>query len=130
MPNHPILYEINTRCWLRELSDRLGQPVTPATVPDEEFASWQKLGFTHIWLMGVWTTGSRARRLALEETNLRRAYDESLPGWRTDVSEARDADALPPPARTFIELVENQVGIPVRVIGVGAERDDYLLWTA
>ncbi len=53
-----------------------------------------------------------------------------MPGWRTDVSEARDADALPPSARAFIELVENQVGIPVKVIGVGAERDDYLLWTA
>ena len=25
---HPILYEINTRCWLRELSDQLGRPVT------------------------------------------------------------------------------------------------------
>ena len=24
----------------------------------------------------------------------------------------------------------HQVGIPVKVIGVGAERDDYLLWTA
>jgi len=81
---NPILYEINTRCWLHELSERLGQPVTLTTVPDEEFARWQKLGFTHIWLMGVWTTGSRARRLALEEPNLRRAYDESLPGWRKE----------------------------------------------
>ena len=55
---------------------------------------------------------------------------ESLPGWRTDVSEAREPDALPPSARSFIELVENEVSIPVKVIGVGAERDDYLLWTA
>jgi len=55
---------------------------------------------------------------------------ESLPGWRTDVSDAREPDALPPSARLFIELVESQVRIPVKVIGVGAERDDYLLWTA
>ena len=34
------------------------------------------------------------------------------------------------PARAFIELVETQVGVPVKVVGVGAERDDYLLWTA
>ena len=43
---------------------------------------------------------------------------------------ARGPDALPAPARAFIELVEDQVRIPVKVIGVGAERDDYLLWTA
>ncbi|HEX4980816.1 MAG TPA: adenylosuccinate synthase [Ilumatobacteraceae bacterium] len=55
---------------------------------------------------------------------------ESLPGWRTDVSEAREPDALPPSARSFIELVERQVRIPVKVIGVGAERDDYVLWSA
>jgi len=80
----PILYEINTRCWLREMSDRLGRPITLARVPDEEFVNWQRLGFTHIWLMGVWTTGPRARELALNEPNLRRAYDESLPGWREE----------------------------------------------
>ena len=39
-----ILYEINTRCWLHELSERLGRLVTLATVPDEEFARWQELG--------------------------------------------------------------------------------------
>ena len=36
---------------------------------------------------------------------------------------------LPAAARALIELVEREVGIPVRVVGVGAERDDYVLWT-
>jgi hypothetical protein len=81
---NPLLYEINTRCWLRELADKLGRPMTLATVPDEEFVQWVRLGFTHIWLMGVWTSGPRARDLALAEPNLRRAYDEALPGWRDE----------------------------------------------
>ena len=34
----------------------------------------------------------------------------------------------PPGARRLIELIEEQVGVPVRVVGVGAERDDYLIW--
>ena len=42
---------------------------------------WQELGFTHIWLMGVWATGPRARAEALKSPELRRAYDEVLPGW-------------------------------------------------
>ena len=36
---HPLLYEINTRCWLRELSERLGRHVTLADVPEEDFSS-------------------------------------------------------------------------------------------
>src|SRR4030095_7127869 len=64
--------------------DRLGRQMTLATVPDEEFADWRRLGFTHIWLMGVWTTGRRALTLAYKEPNLRRAYDELLPGWRKE----------------------------------------------
>ena len=72
--NHPLLYEINTRCWLRELSDRLHRKVTLADVPEEELVGWRRLGFTQIWLMGVWTTGPRGRDLALTEPGLRRAY--------------------------------------------------------
>jgi hypothetical protein len=80
--SHPLLYEINTRCWLGELSDRHQRAITLATVPDAEFALWQQFGFTHIWLMGAWPTGPRARAIALNEPGLRRAYDEVLPGWR------------------------------------------------
>jgi len=78
---HPLLYEINTRCWLRELSDSAGHVITLADVPDAEFAFWKKSGFTHIWLMGVWTTGPICRQMAINEPNLRRAYDEIIPGW-------------------------------------------------
>jgi len=79
---HPLLHEINTRCWLRALSAKSGTAITLANVPDSEFAQWQKLGFTHIWLMGVWTTGPRARAEALKHPELRRVYDEVLPGWQ------------------------------------------------
>jgi hypothetical protein len=67
----PLLFEINTRCWLRALSDRLGRPVTLATAPEEEIASWQRRGFTHVWLMGVWATGPKTREVALTQPDLR-----------------------------------------------------------
>ena len=54
---------------------------------------------------------------------------ESLPGWSTDLREVREAAQLPEGARRLIELVELNVGVPVKVVGVGAERDDYLLWS-
>jgi hypothetical protein len=39
----PLLLEINTRCWLRALSDNPARPVTLATVPEEQLVSWKKL---------------------------------------------------------------------------------------
>jgi glycosidase len=59
--SHPFLYEINTRCWLAELSKQAGRRLTLAGVPDSEFDFWQRCGFTHIWLMGVWSLGKRGR---------------------------------------------------------------------
>ncbi len=78
---HPLLYQINTRCWLKDLSTQLKRPVTLASVPDREFTLWQQAGFTHIWLMGVWTTGAKARVIAVNHPDLRREYDKVLPGW-------------------------------------------------
>ena len=53
---------------------------------------------------------------------------ETLTGWGTELGAVREAAHLPDGARALIELVEAQVGVPVRVVGVGAERDDYLIW--
>lgn len=87
MTPHPLLYEVNTRCWLRELSQREGRPVTLASVPDDCLDTWQQLGPAHLWLMGVWPGGPRARRQALDGEAQRRAYTEALPDWQeTDVA--------------------------------------------
>jgi Alpha amylase, catalytic domain len=81
---NPFLYEINTRCWLRELSQRQGVSVTLANVPEAELAAWQQAGFTHIWLMGAWTTGPRAREEAFKHADLLNAYNTLLPGWQPE----------------------------------------------
>jgi adenylosuccinate synthase len=55
---------------------------------------------------------------------------EVLPGWGSVLSDKREPGELPTEARKFLEIVEREVGIPVKVVGVGAERDDYLVWTS
>jgi len=80
----PLLYEINTRCWLRELSHAKGLTITLGEVPDSELRFWQSCGFTHIWLMGAWTSGPRARAQALDSPGLARAFSEALPDWRPE----------------------------------------------
>ena len=80
----PLVYEINTRCWMRELSARSGRSVSLGTVPDAEFDRWQKLGFTHVWLMGAWPTGPRSRAAACADGSLRRAITGALPDWQEE----------------------------------------------
>jgi adenylosuccinate synthase len=52
-----------------------------------------------------------------------------LDGWNSGLGDVREPDQLPTAAKALIELVEEQVGVAVRVVGVGAERDDYLIWS-
>jgi hypothetical protein len=78
----PLLYEINTRCWLRDISEAQGKLITLQNVPESEFEHWRHFGFTHIWAMGVWTSGPRARSAALSHPDQLRVYDEVLPGWK------------------------------------------------
>jgi hypothetical protein len=82
--DHPILYEINTRQWLADLSSRAGREITLADVDDEELVRLQQRGVTHVWMMGVWPTGPKSRKEAVTLEVLRRAYDDALPGWNDD----------------------------------------------
>jgi len=52
-----------------------------------------------------------------------------MPGWLTDISSVTDLDALPQRARDFVALVEREVGIPVKIVGTGAERESYVIWS-
>jgi len=78
-PRYPLLYEINTRIWLRELSARHGRTVTLATVPAEEITRLEALGFDAVWLMGVWTPSSEAAWIAQRHPGLRIEYARALP---------------------------------------------------
>jgi Alpha amylase, catalytic domain len=74
----PLVYELDTRRWLRELSERSGERVTLANVPKLEFETWRDLGFTHLWLMGVWTTGPRSRAVAPAAGSMRQIHGEAF----------------------------------------------------
>jgi adenylosuccinate synthase len=52
-----------------------------------------------------------------------------LPGWNTSLADVREPGHLPVQAQDFVRLIESEVGVPIRIVGVGAERDDYLLWS-
>ena len=47
---------------------------------------------------------------------------EELPGWNTDISGVRNFSDLPKEAQRYIEYVEDAIGIPISMIGVGPAR--------
>jgi adenylosuccinate synthase len=51
---------------------------------------------------------------------------EELPGWSTDLSGVTEPDQLPDTARDYIAFLEQQVGVPIRLVGVGPRRDQYV----
>ena len=53
----------------------------------------------------------------------------TLPGWKTDISSVRELHQLPQQARDFVALVEREVGIPISIVGTGAERDSVVNWS-
>jgi adenylosuccinate synthase len=50
-----------------------------------------------------------------------------MTGWKTDVSGVRSWDDLPKEAQDYINMIERVVGIPVKYISVGAERDSIII---
>jgi adenylosuccinate synthase len=55
-------------------------------------------------------------------------YDE-LQGWSEDLRECRSESDLPAGAREYLQFVEEFVGVPVAMVGVGPGRDD-VIWTS
>ena len=48
---------------------------------------------------------------------------ETVKGWTEDISKARSFGELPIQAQEYVKMIENAVGVPVKCIGVGPERD-------
>ncbi|MCX6389339.1 MAG: adenylosuccinate synthase [Solirubrobacterales bacterium] len=51
-----------------------------------------------------------------------------MPGWSEDLTECRAIEDLPEAARNYISFIEEFVGVPVTLIGVGPARDQ-IIWT-
>ncbi len=78
-PENPVLYQINTRVWLTELSRELGRPATLDDIPDAEFDRLAEMGFDWVWFLSVWQTGPAGQRISRSNPEWRREFQETLP---------------------------------------------------
>jgi hypothetical protein len=75
----PLLYQINTRVWLTDLSRKLGRRVTLDDIPGAELDRLAGMGFDWIWLLSIWTTGPAGQRVSRSHADWRREFEETLP---------------------------------------------------
>ncbi len=78
-PRYPLLYQINTRAWMTELSNALGRKATLDDIPDRELDRFVDFGCDWIWLLSVWQTGPAGRHVSRTQTGWRREFEETLP---------------------------------------------------
>ena len=72
--------------------------------------------------------GVRHDHLPYHQSDLFKATPiyETFPGWNCDLSEVRDRSELPANAVTYLEFLQDQVGVPIGFVGTGPGRDQYL----
>ena len=80
-PKHPLIYEINTVVWLRELGGTAGRAVTLGDVPAVVWDGIAELGFDAVWLMGVWERSPAGRRVSLANPGLLADFRRALPDY-------------------------------------------------
>ncbi len=79
--SNPIIYEINTLLWLRELTLRYGHEINLGNVPESEWRRLGELGFSGVWLMGVWQRSPGSVVIARGHDGLRGDYSRALGDW-------------------------------------------------
>ena len=55
---------------------------------------------------------------------------EELPGWKVDLSGATSLDDLPAAARSYVAFLAEQIGVPIKLVGVGPGRDQFVRFAA
>jgi glycosidase len=81
---YPVLYQINTRVWLTELSRTLGRPATLDDIPDAELDALAQKGFDWVWFLSVWQTGPEAQKVSRTNPDWRHEFHDTLPDLTDD----------------------------------------------
>lgn len=85
LAENPSLYQINTRVFLTELSKKLGRQATLDDFPDGILDKLALQGFTWVYFLSVWQTGSIGQKIS-----------QSHPGWKegflSDIPDLKDEE--------------------------------------
>lgn len=51
---------------------------------------------------------------------------EVLPGWHCDIGDIREYEQLPENCRKYIEFIEKEIGVPIKMVSNGPKREDII----
>jgi adenylosuccinate synthase len=76
--------------------------------------------------------GTRHDHLPYHQSDLHAATPvyEELPGWKEDLTQVTERADLPPNAVSYLEFLQEQVGVPISIVGTGPGRDQYVHFSA
>jgi len=60
-----------------------------------------------------------------DKLNRSRPVYEYFDGWKTDISQCRSFDELPENAQKYVNWIQDKIGVKIKYVSVGADRDDY-----
>ncbi len=52
---------------------------------------------------------------------------ETLPGWKEDLTGAKKLEDLPENAKRYVKYIEEQLGVPIRIVSVGPKREQTII---
>ncbi len=84
LTKYPLLFQINTRVWLNELSQSLRRPATLDDIPETTLDRLAQMGFDWVWLLSVWQTGLRGQQVSRSNQEWRKEFEETLPDLREE----------------------------------------------
>lgn len=91
IPENPSLKLMNTRVWMRQLSEKYGQPITLGTIPDQELDALAK-DHDAVWCMGIYKPSEASRRHAKKWSF---QYDHAIPGFNAEEDVVGSPFAIP-----------------------------------
>jgi hypothetical protein len=74
-----MLYQINTRVVMTQLSRVLGRSTTLDDIPDAVLDRLSNRGFHWVWFLSVWQTGLASQQISRANAEWRREFEETLP---------------------------------------------------
>ena len=83
-PKYPVIFEINTWVWLRELGQKHRKPLNLGTVPPEEWDAIACLGFDAVWFMGVWERSPAGIGISMRNQGLLGDFRRALPDFAAE----------------------------------------------
>ncbi len=81
---NPVLFQVNTRVWLTELSKKLGRSATLDDINDNWIDDLVQQGFAWVYFLSVWQTGEVGRDISRNNSAWVEGFRQDMPDLKVD----------------------------------------------